>query len=102
EGPSSSNTSPHRMIANSPFCHPLRIVHIPPVKNHGLLQRLLDEVKIWCTELLPLRDDDEGIGALECGFFGSAEAEVVAAAVDALGFFHGFRVVGLDFCTGFP
>lgn len=38
---------------------------------------------------------------LRAASFGAAKTQVVAAAVDTLGFFHGFGVVGLDFCTGF-
>src|SRR5690554_569827 len=80
----------------------LRLVHITTVDHHWFFKGLGNQVEVRGAELFPFRTDHQCIGTTQGLLLGAAKLEIIPAAVNALGLFHGFRVETLDPGPGFP
>src|ERR1051326_2558721 len=86
--------SSYGKIGEAHFSQIVGVVDVSPVENDGLLQKLLNRVKVRPAELVPFGDDEERVGAFE----GIVVAPKITDAVaeDFLRLVHRLGVVRLN------
>src|SRR5689334_23949910 len=85
-------STPDRVVLEPLLLHRRRVVEIAAVEDHRGLERLLQIVEVRAAELLPLRDDDERIGAIERFTPSPHEREIRAITPDAFRFLARRRI----------
>src|SRR5690554_3320382 len=90
------------VIDQSVTAKQFRVVHVTAIDHYRLFKGLGNQVKVRGAELFPFRTDHQCISTPKGLLLGAAELEIVPAAVDTLGLFHGLRVKALDLRAGFP
>src|SRR5258706_3547959 len=86
------------IIAEAELSQVVGVVDVPAVEDHGLFEQPPDGVEVGAAELVPLRDDDERVGALERVVVAPVVADAVAEDLFRLG--HRLGVVRLDLRAG--
>src|SRR5258706_16434924 len=86
------------IIAEAELSQIVGVVDVPAVEDHGLFEQPPDGVEVGAAELVPLRDDDERVGALERVVVAPVVADAVAEDLFRLG--HRLGVVRLDLRAG--
>src|SRR5216684_4287048 len=60
-----NRTPAYRVILELQRLHQRRVIKVAPVENHRLLQLRLDPMEVRMTKLVPLREYQQRVGALE-------------------------------------